>query len=111
MQKFLIVCLLAWASAACKKEDPAVGMAKDVCACIMPIVESGDKANEILQRGNQNEVAALEAEMEMNNKKTAECFKNLEKKYGNMESFQSRIMAEMQKQCPRAAALISGGQQ
>ncbi len=111
MRKIWILGLAALGLWACKKEDPAVRMAKDVCACVMPVVEESEKINEVLQRGDEGEIAALETEMLLSQQRTEECFRNLEKKHGSLEEHQNRIMAEMQKQCPKAAALLSNAEQ
>lgn len=108
MRNFFIMGLIVLGFGACKQEDQVVKMAKDVCACIMPVVEDGEKADEVLRRGNEAEIASLEAQMQKTQQNTTECFKNIEARYGNLEEFQSSIMEEMKKRCPKAAALLSG---
>lgn len=107
MKKYVWIGMLALAATACQPEDPIVKMADDVCACLMPTVEQGDKATEAIKRNNEAELAALEAEMLKTQEETQACFQNLEKKYGNMQEFQARVTEAMKKRCPRAAKLIS----
>ena len=107
MKQCVLICILALAATACKPEDPMVKMADDVCACLMPTVEDGDKATEIIKRNNEAELAAFEAEMLKTQKETQACFQNLEKQYGNMQEFQVRVTEIMKKRCPRAAKLLS----
>lgn len=107
MKQCVWIGLLALAATACRPEDPVTKMADDVCACLMPTVEQGDKATEVIRRNNQAELAALEAEMLQTQEETKVCFQNLEKKYGNMQEFQVRVTEVMKKRCPRAAKLLS----
>lgn len=112
MNKVWIFFLLAIASFSCKKEDPAVAIAETMCGCIMPTVDNSEKATEILRRGNQAEINALESEMQQRQQESQACFEGLGKKYGNLEPYKDRVLAEMEKKCPKAAALIKGsGQQ
>lgn len=112
MQRLWIFFLLAAAFTSCKKEDPAVAIAHDMCGCIMPTVDNGERATEILRRGDQAEINALEQEMQRLQLESQACFENLGKKYGNLEPYKDRVLAEMEKKCPKAAALINGtGQQ
>ena len=108
MKNFLIACLAMLTIGACKRGHTTADMAKDICACVMPVVEDGERTTEVLRRGIESEIAALEEQMQKVHDETTRCFQNLEAKYGNMEAYQNEVIEDMRTRCPKAAALLEG---
>ncbi len=115
MQKtWIIVAMCALAAVSCKRDGASAQtasvkqMAKDVCACITPVIEISDKAQRELPGLNEQQAAPLEAEIEKVNDEASKCFGDLEKKYGSLEAFQNDIMEILKKDCPKVYTLLSG---
>ncbi len=115
MQKtWIIVAMCTLAAVACKRDgasgqtSPIKQMAKDVCACVTPVIEISEKAQRELPGLNEQQAAPLEAEIEKVNDEASKCFGELEKKYGSLEGFQYDIMETLKKDCPKVYALLSG---
>lgn len=108
MRNTLFILGFLMAFVACKQEEPAARMAKDLCGCLAPIVEAGEGSQEIIERGSEAEIAAWETKMQKASESASKCFVTLESRHGSMMDHKDDVIIHMRTRCPEAVRYVSG---
>jgi len=108
----LLVCLLACVGlVSCKgkkMETDYDAMAKELCACMSPLVEMNEKIQKLTEAGDTEAVGELFAQLEGQFAEGEKCATDLEKKYGAMNKAgeEAKAKAAIRKTCPKVADMI-----
>lgn len=108
MRNTLFVLGFLMAFVACKQEEPAARMAKDLCKCLVPMLEAGKDSQDVIERGSEAEIAAWEAKMEKASESVSKCFMTLESRHGSMIDYKDDVILQMRTRCPDAVRYVTG---